>query len=94
MRRNAALRRVNHFTQRRRRSVKWFTLSAVDLSALESLRDQRRRHKLADNALRDELHTLIRQLPADSDKRAIERASGISRTTVYKLLAEGKRRQT
>lgn len=69
--------------------------SAVDLSALEMLRDQRRRHKRADNALRDELHALIRQLPSDSDKRAIERASGISRTTVYRLLAEGhQQRQT
>lgn len=32
---------------------------------------------------------LIRQLPAETDKRAIERASGVSRTTVYKLLAQG-----
>lgn len=65
----------------------------MDLSALETLRDQRRRHKLADNALRDEIHTIIRQLPPDSDKRAIERASGISRTTVYRLLAEGNKQR-
>lgn len=58
---------------------------------MEKLRDERRRHKLADNALRDEIHALIRQLPADSDKRAIERASGVSRTTVYRLLAEGNK---
>lgn len=89
-----ALHRVNHFTYYCGCGVKWFTLRTVDLSALEALRDRRRRHKLADNALREELHTLIRQLPADSDKRAIERASGISRTTVYKLLAEGNHRQT
>ena len=63
------------------------------MSALEALRDQRLRHKAADDALRHELHSLIRQLPANSDKRAIERASGISRTTVYRLLAEGEQQR-
>lgn len=39
---------------------------------MEALRDQRQRHTLADNTLRDELHALIRDLPFDSDKRAVE----------------------
>ena len=61
----------------------------MDPSRLESLRDQRTAHQRAADRCRDELHTLIRSLPPDTDKRAIERASGISRTTVYRLLAEG-----
>ena len=32
-----------------------------------------------------------RSMPPSSNKRAIERASGVSRTTVYRLLAEGNR---
>jgi hypothetical protein len=65
-------------------------LRIVDnLDRLEALRDERSRHQRAANRIRDEIHALIRRMPMNSDKRAIERAAGISRPTIYRLLNEG-----
>ncbi len=58
----------------------------MSIDRLETLRDERLRHQQAADAIRDEIHALIRALPTDTDKRALERASGISRTTIYRLL--------
>jgi DNA invertase Pin-like site-specific DNA recombinase len=60
-----------------------------DLDRLEALREERGRHQRAADRIRDEIHALIRRMPKSSDKRAIERAAGISRPTIYRLLDEG-----
>jgi DNA invertase Pin-like site-specific DNA recombinase len=61
-----------------------------ELHRLEALRNERSRHQRAADRIRDEIHALIRRMPKSSDKRAIERAAGISRPTIYRLLNEGE----
>jgi hypothetical protein len=67
--------------------VKRFTLRVVDeLTRLAALREKRSKHQEEADRIRDEIHAIIRTMPIDSDKRAIERAAGISRPTIYRLL--------
>lgn len=61
----------------------------LGLRRLERLRDKRARHQRAADTVRDQIHDHIRSLPATADKQAVARASGLSRPTVYRLLAEG-----
>jgi hypothetical protein len=53
------------------------------------LRDERAVHQRAADGVRDKIYKIIRSMPLDSDKTAIQRASGVSRPTVYQLLQEG-----
>jgi hypothetical protein len=56
---------------------------------LAVLRDERAVHQSAAEGVRDKIYKIIRSMPLDSDKTAIQRASGVSRPTVYQLLQEG-----
>jgi DNA invertase Pin-like site-specific DNA recombinase len=58
------------------------------------LRDERGHHQRAADRARNEIHAIIRRMPTSSDKRAIERAAGISRPTIYRLLGEGHPSET
>lgn len=62
-----------------------------DLAELASLRDERARHQEAADTIRDQIHEHIRKLPPTTDKVALQRASGLSRPTIYRLLNEGRR---
>ncbi|WP_079673451.1 hypothetical protein [Mycobacteroides abscessus] len=64
----------------------------MDLGHLEALRDERNQHQHADAELKKRLYECIRQLPATVNKVEVEKASGVSRPTIYRLLDEGAQR--
>lgn len=74
--------------------VKWFTLHVMDLAHLEALRDKRASLQDAADAIRDQIHEHIRKLPPTTDKVALQRASGLSRPTIYRLLGEGQQQRS